>query len=759
MWLTIGSRWNCGEVMMNRRPVMECLAAWCVLLLHQSAAFAAGAVEPVPDAGKPVPPLARFVTIESPVTDDVIAWVRSTALELKTKAAQESRKPILVLEVPAGVSQFHLVYGLCDLITSEPLSGIKTIAWVPETVTGPNALIPLVCNEIVMHPDAKFGDLGRGKPLPADQQAIVQGIVDKRNNNRVNDALASALMDPQTTLLMLSVEVRPGEIESRLATEAEGRRLRDTGVAIRDSRILKEPGSPGIFSGEQARQEKILITQTAASRKDLADRYGLSSESLRETVRTSRAAAERPTLIEVKGMIEPVLTSFLMRQMERAVESGSKTLIFEIDSLGGHMHDSLELANAIADLEERGVRTVAFIPKEAISGAAIIALGCDEIYLLPTSKFGDCGPVHTAEGQFFVRAEEKVLSYLRNAMSTLASRKKRPPALAAAMCDKDLDVFEVVHKTNGTVWFMSDDEIHQAAEDWTKGSLVPETRGNLLLTVNGDRAHQLLLAEAPVRDFEELKERLGIPVDLEVQRAQRTWIDDLVFQLNKPGWVAFLFFIAIVCIYIELHTMTGALGLISAFCFILFFWAKWLGGTAGGLEILLFVFGLFALGMEMFVIPGVGVFGIAGVLSVVASLVMASQTFSLVDQSQNFEEATKTLGTLGVSILAVAGVAMTISRYLPRIPFFKHMILVPPGSAGLGHADEPRLRPDSISGDARVGRAGVARTLLRPSGKAEIDGRIIDVVSDGAMIPAGRPVKIVQITGNRIVVREEESQA
>jgi membrane-bound serine protease (ClpP class) len=161
--------------------------------------------------------------------------------------------------------------------------------------------------------------------------------------------------------------------------------------------------------------------------------------------------------------------------------------------------------------------------------------------------------------------------------------------------------------------------------------------------------------------------------------------------------------------------------------------------------------------MEMFVIPGVGIFGIAGVLSVVASLVMASQTFSLVDQSQNFEEATKTLGTLGVSILAVAGVAMTISRYLPRIPFLKHMILVPPGSAGLGHADEPRLRPDSIAGDARVGRVGIARTLLRPSGKAEFEGRIVDVVSDGAMIPAGRPVKIVQITGNRIVVSEEES--
>ena len=72
-----------------------------------------------------------------------------------------------------------------------------------------------------------------------------------------------------------------------------------------------------------------------------------------------------------------------------------------------------------------------------------------------------------------------------------------------------------------------------------------------------------------------------------------------------------------------------------------------------------------------------------GVLSIAASLVMASQTFNILDEGQNLEEATRTLGTLGIALLAVGAVAMTISRYLPQIPFLKHMILTPPGAMAL----------------------------------------------------------------------------
>lgn len=698
--------------------------------------------------------LGRFLTLETPITDDVISWVRQSAQGLQTQATQEGRRPVLVLEVPSGVSQFHHVYGLADLLTTQPVSNIKTIAWVPETVTGPNALIALACDEICMHPDAQLGDLGRGKALPEDQQVIVKGVVAKRHNAKVNEALAIAMMDPQATLVQLSVEVRAGEVEKRLVTDDEARRFRETGITIRDARTIKDRGAPGMFSGAQARHDDILIMQLATSRKELADHYGLGTESLREAPRKT-ADANRPTLIEVQGVIEHELTAFLKRQINRAVEAGTKTIIFEIESPGGLLYDSIDLATAIADLEKSGIRTVAYVPKEAISGAAIIALGCDEIYLQSNAKIGDAGPIEIQDGGMFARAPEKVLSYLKISLQQLADRKKRPAAIAMAMADKDLDVFEVVHKTKGTRWFMSEEEIRSSEGEWTQGKAVGEAKGNLLLTVGGQRAFELLIAEPPVKDLDELKARIGVAPGVELIRAQRIWIDDFVFFLNRPGVVGLLFFIAIICVYLELHLMTGILGLISALCLILFFWSKWLGGTADSLEILLFMFGVVCVSMEIFVLPGAGVFGVTGVIAIAASLVMASQTFNILDEGHNLEEATRTLGTLGIALLAVGAVAMTISKYLPQIPFLKHMILTPPGAVALADPNRPLLRPDvATTADPMLGRIGVARTLLRPSGKVEIDGRLVEVITEGGMIPAGRAVEVIQTQGVKIVVRE-----
>ena len=159
------------------------------------------------------------------------------------------------------------------------------------------------------------------------------------------------------------------------------------------------------------------------------------------------------------------------------------------------------------------------------------------------------------------------------------------------MCDKDLQVFQATHKTKGTVTYMSESELHAAGDEWIKGSLVDESKPDLLLTVNGRRAHELQLAQPPVNSLVDLKARLGIPAEQRLVAMERTWVDDLVFWLNQPVIMGLLFFIGFVSIYLELHTMTGAFALLSALCFGLFFWSKVLGGTAGSLEIVLFILG------------------------------------------------------------------------------------------------------------------------------------------------------------------------
>ncbi len=732
-----------------------CMAVLGMVLVAMCCSISLAAQEPDPAAvaatGEAAN-IAAFVTLDGSITDSVTASVRRAALDLQSQALKEKRQAFLVLELTPGSSEFHHVYALSEFLTSEATANLKTICWVPKTVSGTNVVVALACSEVVMHPDARLGDIGRGKALPDGDQGVVRSIIAKRRNRRVSEALVNGLMDPAAIVMQVTVEPVPGTVEKRLVTQAEAQRLRDASVAIRDSQTLKEAGTAWMIAANQAREWDVLISQTASSRREIIETYALPVEALRE--RPTIQGNQKVALIEIKGPIEPILASFLNRQIERAVSKGAKVIIFEVDSPGGYLYESEELARAIADLKNRGVHAVAFIPKAAISGAAIISLGCDDIYLLPEAKIGDAGVIaETAQGGAFERAPEKVVSPLLQTMGELGRIKDRPPALLQAMVDRDLEVFRVTHKTRGTVTYMSEAEIHAAGDEWIKGPLVEESRKGILLTVNGRRAHELGLAQPTVSDFDELRSRLGIPSEQRIVAMQRTWVDDLVFWLNQPVIMGFLFFVGLVAIYLELHTMTGVCGLVAALCFGLFFWSKVLGGTAGSLEIVLFLLGVGCMLLEFLVLPGFGFFGVTGILLTLASIIMASQTFGhLGPNSSDAGQALQTFKVLGGAVFGLVITAVALSKFLPKIPLFNDMILTPPSAM---QDAAPRLRPELVAGTANlVGQTGIAMTLLRPSGKAEINGHLVDVMSEGSFIPEGSLVEVVQCSGNRVVVRK-----
>jgi membrane-bound serine protease (ClpP class) len=703
----------------------------------------------------PVAATARYITLKSPIDDEAIGWVRRTTLELQDAAVRENRQAYLLLEVPPGTSEFHHIYGLAMFLTSANIANVTTIAWVPETVTGHNAIIPLVCNEIVMHPDAQLGDIGLGLTLEPEHQQDVRSLVAKRRNKKVNEYLATALMDPSSTLVQLTLEPQAGSTETRLVTEEEVRRIQQSGVVIKDRKTVKEPGTAWVVSGAQARDLEILVMRTANDRRELADAYALPAEALRE----ERGGGGTSTIsrIAVEGMIDPLLESFLKRQIERAVSDGARTIVFDITSGGGMLAPSSDLAYRIADLERHDIRTIAFVPKAAYSGAALIAFGCDEIYMTPDAKIGDILMIEMQEGGAFERVPEKAMAPLLEWLGDLAQKKGRPVAVCQAMANPKLEVYQATNSRTGAAWFMTDAEIHASGEEWVKGLIVPETQQGLPLTLGARRAHELRVVEAPVADFDELKQRVGIPVDVNPHLIDRTWLDDFVFLLNQPAVTGLLFFVGIVCIYLELHFMTGFLGIISAVCFGLFFWSKVLGGTSGWLEVVLFLLGVGCLAMEIFVIPGFGVFGVSGALLIFAALVMASQTFGNLEPGRDLGEATKTVGIISGSTIAVIIIGILTSRYLPSIPLLNQMILTPPGMRETAAPDEPRLRPELTGsaphGSELVGKVGTAMTVLRPAGKAEIDGRYVDVVSDGPFLNEGTTIEVVRVSGNRIVVR------
>ena len=713
----------------------------------------------------PAQPIGQFVTISGVIDDSIFARVSRTALVLQSRAQKEKRKGILVLEILPGSSPFHQVLGIAKFLSSE-IPSLTTVAYIPENVTGHHAVLALACQEIIMNPAAELGDVSLGSPLDPDERSFVLSLVNRRHNRKVNEALAMGLIDRQREILWVQVVTgqKPNEVrEARIVSRSGYEDLAKAGSQISDVKTIKEVGSPGTFTGERARIYDVLAVQTAGSREEVANLYNLPRESMREGVATGETP--QAVIIKINDMIEPGLEHFVYRQIDRAIAQKMNLVIFEIESPGGYVITSINISAHIADLAKRKIRTVAYVPKKAYSGAAIVAAGCDEIYLHADAVIGDAGGIELSKGGQFEFVPQKLLGPLKVHLETMAEKKRRPAAIWLAMMNKDLSVYKVTHRDSGQINYMTQEEIDAFEGLWVKGAAIPEAGNDQLLTVNGRRAHELQIAETPVRDFEDLQGSLGIPADVRVIVSEKTWVDSLVFELNTAWAMALLCALGIFGLYLEAHTSTGFFGIVSCVCFGIFFWAHFLGGTAGWLEVVLFLLGAGCIAIELFVVPGFGVFGISGAVLCLFSLVMATQTFVIPHSMSDVEQLTQSLGALCGAIIGSVVMGAISSRFLPKIALFRDMVLVPPG-ADLHSSNEPQLRPELVgekSGSINpvlerdqnlVGKQGTSMTVLRPSGKAQIGEEYVDVVSEGPFIPVGRSIEVIAVSGNRVIVRE-----
>ena len=736
---------------MGRIPLAALLLAGVSLFSAQLQA------QEQPDVAVAQRPIGRFFTVRSPVDDRTVSDLTSLALELQAQATRDRREAVLILEIEPGSSRFGQVSDLARFLTSAQLSQIRTVAWLPKTVDGTQAILALACHDIVMHPDAMLGDIGRGEKVPDDEQNFVFSLIDRRRNVRLSRGIALAMMDPSSALMRVTVEEQPGIAQQRFLTPAELMQLRDQNAVVTKVETIKDPGIEGRFHAADSEKAGFLVARTAKNRSDVTAAFNLPPEAMREAGLGNQNVSVR--VIAVHGIIDGILGEFVEREMRNAVAKGVNTLIFHIDSPGGDKDIAEHVAMAISELDATKITTVAWIPKGAWSGGALIAFGCDKVILHPEAQIGDIGVITMTEpGGQFERAPEKIVSPFLQFAATLAKRKNRPPALLQAMIDKDLTVFQVTSKADGRVTYMSEADIQASHEEWIKGPMVPESREGILLTVNGQRAHELGLADAPCRDIDELRSRLGIPEKTDLTPVASTWVDSLLVVLNSGVGGFLLMTLGIICIYIELHVPSGLFAILSTVFFALFFWSRFLGGTSGTLELVLFVLGIGLLALEVFVIPGFGVFGVSGILLTLASLVLASHTFAGMTLTEGFQESMGSLGSLAAAMVTVIAVAVVLNRFMPSIPFLNRLILTPPGFAMAG-SDGPLLNPSLLStmpvavGAVDIGSVGITASALRPSGKAIFGDSYMDVVSDGAYVDHGTQVEVIRIAGNRIIVR------
>ncbi len=470
---------------------------------------------------------------------------------------------------------------------------------------------------------------------------------------------------------------------------------------------------------------------------------------------------KRAVLIRFEGIITPWSEQFLYRQLDAARANGVDLIIIEIESPGGYLEESRNIAFKLRDWT--GARTVAYIPHEALSGAAIVALGCDDIIMAPNAVIGDAGVVYQGADHMFRYADEKIRTDFARRVRDLAAKKGRPPALAEAMVDKDLVVYRVTNRTTGDETYMSDNDIRSSKDpdEWIKHEPVAEAAPeDRFLEVNGSRAVELKLARATAANRGEMTMLFGFD-ERDVPVHAPGAIDTAAYILNLPLVTALMLILGLVALYFECNAPGVGIGaLIAGLCFTLFFWSRFLGGTADWLEVILFLAGFAFLAMELFVIPGFGFAGITGILLLVVSLVLAGQKFVLPSNTRQVTTLTTSLFVVLGSGMGFLVAAIFLSRYFQNIPFLGRLILKPPTdeqeqAIAVDEKGKP-VAAKSSNAKYAVGDWGVALSPLRPAGKIRVGDEYVDVVTDGSFVERGQQVRIVEIRGSQVVVREIE---
>jgi membrane-bound serine protease (ClpP class) len=413
--------------------------------------------------------------------------------------------------------------------------------------------------------------------------------------------------------------------------------------------------------------------------------------------------------VAISGIIDLGLAPYVDRALRQAEAEGAAALVLEINTFGGRVDAAVKIRDALIDSK---VRTIAFVNKRAISAGALIALSAQQIAMAGGGTIGAATPVQVGgTGGATLPTEEKTVSYVRKEFRATAESRGRPTAIAEAMVDADVVIPGLVEK----------------------GKL-------LTLTTEEALAHQVANFRADT--LADALARAGL-AGAEVRRIDANWAEEVVRILTHPILSSLLVSIAMLGILLELRTpgfgVPGAVGVASLG---LFLWGHWLVALAGWEELLLVAGGIALLLLELLVIPGFGVAGVLGIAAILAGLVL-----SMVGAGSTAALLAAIAVRVGLALVAAIALSLVLMRFLVRLPGGHRLVLDTQLRQPEGYASAPEADASLL------GKHGRARSMLRPAGIAEIEGRRVDVVTEGELVDAGEAVVVLRVDGNRVVVQ------
>ena len=429
---------------------------------------------------------------------------------------------------------------------------------------------------------------------------------------------------------------------------------------------------------------------------------------------TSSSKSDLVYHLKIDGVIEHGVVAYVDRVLTQAEEENITKAIVEINTPGGRLDSAFALKDVLL---ETTVHTVVFVNHQALSAGALIAIAANDLYLAKGSVIGAATPIYSDSGE---KTPEKIVSATRKEFAAAAEVRGRDTLIAQAMVDESIEI----------------DGISEEQK---------------LLTLTAQEAEQYKFSNGTVDNFDALLDALEIS-EANIVTHEPAWAEKFVRFITTPEVASLLLTLGMLALILEFKIPgASAAGIIAVIAYALFFWGHHISGLAGWEEVLLVVGGILLLALEIFVIPGFGIAGAAGVGCLLTGLFLSFfGDLSLVSSSDMIQIATYMCAAIFTAIFG--------SIFLIRRFFGEHL-----QGAGLIHHDVFSFKGSRQSeggepfNDVRdslvLGDQGKAITDLRPSGTVQFANQKVSAVSEGDFISEGQIVEIVEKDGVRIVVK------
>ncbi len=418
---------------------------------------------------------------------------------------------------------------------------------------------------------------------------------------------------------------------------------------------------------------------------------------------------------DIKEEIAPPVWRMTQKAFEQAIDTSADLVLIHMNTYGGMLESADSIRTKILQSE---IPVYVFIDNNAASAGALISIACDSIYM---RKGGSIGAA-TVVNQTGEALPDKYQSYMRSMMRSTAEATGRDPEIAQAMVDPRIAIPNVID--SGKV-----------------------------LTFTTSEAIKYGFCEGEAENIREVLAEAGIE-DYEIIEQHISGIDKIISFLISPVISGILIMIIIGGIYFELQSpglgFPTAAAVIAA---LLYFAPLYIEGLAANWEIIIFIVGLVLIAVEIFAIPGFGIPGITGITLLVMALALSLVGNVGFDFSNvPFNEIVKAFFLVIISIfLAIIGALFATRKMLTTTAF-----------GNLALADVQKKEDGFTFSDklyvSVIGKEGIAKTVLRPSGKVLIDEEVYDATALSGFIDKGSTVIVKDYINGQLMVRKMDTQ-